>query len=354
MSSPWRETAILPNHADTATAVWSTYQTTYQQTKSYSDDGSGTWRGIAGTIDYATGACSPCKRQKTMTIPSTRLNGITGEFAKYQLNSTNDEQDRSVQRRYGHCQSVQSNSLSHSPYTENLTSPELTIDLLPLIRDPLLPGSLVFSWNGETYFDRDGDLYKSISTSTNAGVQVGAIDYTGGVATLASYPSGTFQSAAIEAAATLSAGFQVETVAFRTAGSPIRPGSLQLTAVRIDNGDSTTAQYNTINYPVEVTNKGAIYGKWALIFTSATSFQVLGIIASGNTAADTTPNNPENGVPYFTIKSEGWGSGWAVGNVVRFNTDGLLAPVWICRTVLAGQGTVTNDKFTLQIRGDAD
>ena len=231
-----------------------------------------------------------------------------------------------------------------------------------MISDPLLPGSLVFTWNGETYFDRDGDLYKSISTSTNAGVQVGAIDYTGGVATLASYPSGTFQSAAIEAAATLSAGFQVETVAFRTAGSPIRPGSLQLTAVRIDNGD-TTAQYNTINYSVEVTNKGAIYGKWALIFTSSTSFQVveekLGIIATGNTAtgntaADTAPNNPENGVPYFTINSEGWGSGWAVGNVVRFNTDGLLAPVWICRTVLAGQGTETNDRFTLQIRGDAD
>ena len=33
-----------------------TYQTTYQKTKSYSDDGSGNWRGIAGTIDYATGA----------------------------------------------------------------------------------------------------------------------------------------------------------------------------------------------------------------------------------------------------------------------------------------------------------
>ncbi|USE38683.1 hypothetical protein [Endozoicomonas sp. SCSIO W0465] len=123
-------------------------------------------------------------------------------------------------------------------------------------------------------------------------------------------------------------------------------------------GDQTTAQYNTINYPVEVTNKGAIYGKWAIIFTSSTAFQIveekLGIIATGSTATDTAPINPEAGVPYFTLKADGWGSGWATGNAIRFNTDGCLAPVWICRTVLSGQGTETNDDFTLQIRGDAD
>ena len=126
----------------------------------------------------------------------------------------------------------------------------------------------------------------------------------------------------------------------------------------IREGDQTTAQYNTINYPVEVTNKGAIYGKWALIFTSSTAFQVVeekpGIIANGSTTTDSAPINPETGVPYFTLRADGWGAGWAVGNAIRFNTDGCLAPVWICRTVLSGQGTETNDDFTLQIRGDAD
>jgi hypothetical protein len=70
-------------------------------------------------------------------------------------------------------------------------------------------------------------------------------------------------------------------------------------------GDNTTAQYNTINYPLLVTNKGAIYGQWAIIFTASTSFQVveekLGIIATGNTSTNTAPLNPETGVPYFTI-----------------------------------------------------
>ena len=40
-------------------------------------------------------------------------------------------------------------------------------------------------------------------------------------------------------------------------------------------GDQTTAQYNTVNFPVLVTNKGAIYGKWAIIFTSGSAFQAV-------------------------------------------------------------------------------
>jgi hypothetical protein len=39
---------------------------------------------------------------------------------------------------------------------------------------------------------------------------------------------------------------------------------------------NTTAQYNLITYPIQVTNKGAVKEKWALIFTSATGFTITG------------------------------------------------------------------------------
>ncbi|WP_345194513.1 hypothetical protein, partial [Kistimonas scapharcae] len=123
-------------------------------------------------------------------------------------------------------------------------------------------------------------------------------------------------------------------------------------------GDDTTAQYNLINYPIEVSNKGAVDGHWAIIFTSSSTFQVveenLGIIASGSTSSDCVPLNPETHVPYFIIRFDGWGTGWSSGNVLRFNTTGALAPCWLVRTVLSGQGTTDDDRFTLQIRGDAD
>jgi len=123
-------------------------------------------------------------------------------------------------------------------------------------------------------------------------------------------------------------------------------------------GNSTTAQYNQLNYPVEITNSGAIAGKWAIIFTSAAAFNVveekLGVITTGATGMDCAPINPATGVPYFIIRSLGWGTGWAAGNAVRFNTDACLGPMWVVRTVISGQGAVDDDQFKLQIRGDAD
>ncbi|MNG29102.1 hypothetical protein D3C84_1144720 [compost metagenome] len=80
----------------------------------------------------------------------------------------------------------------------------------------------------------------------------------------------------------------------------------------------------------------------------------LGVIANGNTSEDCSPINPATGVPYFTIRAAGWGTGWAAGNAVRFNTDSCLGPLWIVRTVLSGQGAVEDDQFRIQIRGDAD
>lgn len=123
-------------------------------------------------------------------------------------------------------------------------------------------------------------------------------------------------------------------------------------------GDATTSNYNSLNYPQIVTNRGAIAGKWAIVFTSATAFQVveqqLGIITTGTTSSDLAPINPATGAPYFTILAAGWGSGWAAGNAVRFNTDSCLGPLWMVRTVLSGQGVVEDDQFRIQIRGDAD
>lgn len=475
-------------------------------------------------------------------------------------------------------------------------APQLTFDLLPTVNDPLVPGSLLLSFGGKTYADRDGVLYADLSSATNAGSAVGTVDYAAGEATLSAYPAGAGSSIAVNACLTTSAGFGVIGATWRTPGAPLRPASLQVTVVRADTaqvvtgaadnngdfngpliygtvdvttgivrlrftadpddasgnsevpvipallryngvlysalplnadligldpvrlpadgrvpiyregevlvihhtaetavaspqaggtvqldrdhqavievvdasgaalaaaqysvdreqgtvtwanplllqdeegnplslpltirdrvehmtmcsevqitgtlglsapvpwdlpsgetkvssavawgdlqarlfkwftqktwnsgapnwtdspvGDATTSNYNSLNYPQVVTNKGAIAGRWAIVFTSATVFQVveeqLGIIATGSTAEDCSPINPATGVPYFTIRAAGWGAGWAAGNAARFNTDSCLGPLWIVRTVLSGQGTVEDDNFRIQIRGDAD
>ena len=557
------------------------------------DNGSGAWSGFDGSINYSTGAFT-LKVKQNYTYKEYSYQMVQDGFNKKpKLIATNT----TLQEGFGGSMAIryQSNGQSYGNQTDTQAAPTLTFDLLPGVGEPIVPGSLLLSWGGEIYVDRDGVLFKGIASTTNAGTAVGSVDYQGGTATLTNYPSGAGSSINVLACLTTNAGFSLRGVTFRTPGAPVRPGSLQITAVRVDtaqvitatadlngnindgvikgtidnttgivrlqftsnpadttgasdvpviptllryntvlyttlpldanligldpvrlpadgrvpiyregevlvihhtaetgvgtptagqvitlardhqadigvvdangvaldvqaytvdrelgrvtfanplvlndaqgtplvppltvrdrvehmtvctevqisctlginspvpwdlpagalvssavawgdlqarlfkwftqktwnsgspnwsdtvSGDSTTAQYDQLNYPPIVTNQGSIAGKWALVFTGATTFQVveqqLGIIASGNTGVDCAPINPANGSPYFTILASGWGSGWAAGNAVRFNTDACLGPLWICRTVLAGQGTVQDDTFQIQVRGDAD
>lgn len=123
-------------------------------------------------------------------------------------------------------------------------------------------------------------------------------------------------------------------------------------------GDGTDAQYNDVVYPIEVDNANAITERWAVHFTNATMFEVIGettgIIANGDVTLDLAPLNPRTGLPYFTVRKDGWGGGWSAGNVLRFNTVGGLAPVWFIRTTLAGEMEAPYDGFRFEAIGDAN
>lgn len=121
-------------------------------------------------------------------------------------------------------------------------------------------------------------------------------------------------------------------------------------------GTPTNAQYNLVAYPVAIDNRGSVPERWKIVFTSSTAFNLFGekrgLVGSGSTAADFSPTNPQTGTPYFTIRSDGWGAGWSVGNTVRFDTDAAAAPLWLIRTVLPGQATVDDDQLKIELRGD--
>ena len=127
----------------------------------------------------------------------------------------------------------------------------------------------------------------------------------------------------------------------------------------IVTGNRASSSFNDVDFPLEVTDEGAITQRWALVFTSTTAFNVIGeevgLIATGNTGADLAPNNPSAVDPYFTLHKQGWGTGWVAGNVVRFNTIGALAPIWFARTTIPGDDSLPAlDHFKIQVRGDAE
>lgn len=123
-------------------------------------------------------------------------------------------------------------------------------------------------------------------------------------------------------------------------------------------GSPISANYNDALYPIEVTNLGAAQERWALVFTDTSNFRIIGEtsgqIGTGNINADCAPLNPVTNAPYFVVRKEGWGAGWASGNVLRLNTVSATYPIWCIRTVKQSEPTVLSDNFQIMFRGDID
>ena len=122
-------------------------------------------------------------------------------------------------------------------------------------------------------------------------------------------------------------------------------------------GDPATATYNEIDYPLTVTNLGAVTERWALVFTSTEAFNIIGekrgVIGTGYITQDCKPVNLATSETYFFLDYRGFGAGYAQGNAIRFNTQGASPGFWTVRTTLQGPESEPCDEFVLQPRGDA-
>lgn len=122
------------------------------------------------------------------------------------------------------------------------------------------------------------------------------------------------------------------------------------------HGSSPTANYNDIDYPIQVTDLDTITQRVALIFTSSTggniAFEDLGVVGTFTTAASVAPINPATGNPYFIMDYHGFGTGWAANNAIRFNLQGAGFPVWFSRSVQVGASASLDDAFTVETRWD--
>ncbi len=124
-------------------------------------------------------------------------------------------------------------------------------------------------------------------------------------------------------------------------------------------GDAATSQLQVTNNPIVVTNRDAIEERWALVFTSASSFRIIGEtvgeIGTGTINSDTKPLNPMTAQPYFEIPQLAWGVGWSANNVVRFNTASSKYPIWIGNAIQQHQGSSKdNYDFTIGYHANID
>lgn len=121
-------------------------------------------------------------------------------------------------------------------------------------------------------------------------------------------------------------------------------------------GDAPVAQYNAVQYQLELTDDGTITERWFVQFLNTTQVRLVGEtvgqIYQGPITDDIAPLNPATGTPYLTLRKEGWGGGWATGNLLRFNTLGAGIPLWLIQSIQQGPGSEQLMQFRIQLRGD--
>ncbi len=122
-------------------------------------------------------------------------------------------------------------------------------------------------------------------------------------------------------------------------------------------GGQPLASYDVVNYPITVQNIDAVEERFACIFSSDETIQLvgenLGIIYEGTILSNIEINNPQSPGSYFFIDADGWGLGWSTGDVFRFNSKGANYPLWFIRTTLQGPPTESTDNYVTEIRGDS-
>lgn len=124
-------------------------------------------------------------------------------------------------------------------------------------------------------------------------------------------------------------------------------------------GEQTLNKLNVKDYPIMLTDDGAITERWAIKWLSSNQFELygetLGFVLKTDTLQDLAPINPATQKPYFIIPKQAFGNDapWQVQNIIRFNTWGTLLPVWVlCAVQPSSTHPVGEDGFNLCIFGD--
>ncbi|KZX00065.1 hypothetical protein JL49_13285 [Pseudoalteromonas luteoviolacea] len=122
-----------------------------------------------------------------------------------------------------------------------------------------------------------------------------------------------------------------------------------------DVGSSASNSINTIQYPIQIENIGAINQRWAVVFSTNEEFTVfgetLGAVHTGAITADCAPINPFVNASYFVIPKGAFGAGLSPGEGFLFTTHAASQPIMLVRSISPGHTSIEHDSSTIAFRG---
>ncbi|MFJ1255970.1 hypothetical protein [Cupriavidus sp. CuC1] len=154
---------------------------------------------------------------------------------------------------------------SGSAQQQTVTMNSWNLKLMYLYAENIVPGSVMFSWGGQTYYELNGTLYTNFNSTNNSGTAAGTINYSTGDVNITSFTSGGANTISLLSMLTTQGGQPVDFATFRIPASPVVPSSLQLQFSPVTGGTVTvtadssgtisgTNVFGTVNYQTGVVN----------------------------------------------------------------------------------------------------
>ena len=123
--------------------------------------------------------------------------------------------------------------LAPAAHNQTFAGPAVTIDLTPYTSDAIVPGSIGFSWMGQTYRDFEGVIYRG-RTDVVPGVASGFVDYIRGQVIMTDYVVGANPAdLAVTSLWSRRTPPKVANVVFTTQLSPLKPAGLVVSVVDV-------------------------------------------------------------------------------------------------------------------------
>lgn len=194
--------------------------------------------GSIGTVNYTSGAISlkagehdvDNVRTPVMTFGNGyRLSQVTNGVRRLQF--TNGSLITAA---------YQAASAAETSVADEVPLPPVAVDFTPGALEPVVPGSVRFTFKGATYVDRNGSLYRDIDPVNGAGTYAGSFDYASGQAVIASWAPGGSNGIAVGSLLTRMFDPGIAQVEFRTPGAPLKAGVFTLRATTLA-GEQLTA-----------------------------------------------------------------------------------------------------------------
>lgn len=121
---------------------------------------------------------------------------------------------------------------------------------------------------------------------------------------------------------------------------------------------STNGDYDFVNYPPTLTNKGTVLQTWTLTWASGALVEVvgdnLGSLGTFPMGSDIAPDNSSTSSPYFTLPVAGFSGSFTAGDTLTFDTSPAAASIWFKRDVPAGTASFSGNRFIAVLEGESE